>query len=345
VDAPTPVPTTIPTRTPTVKTPSVTTTTPTTQTRTSTTTTKPTATPAPTNTSPSTDIPPSTDTPLSPDTPQSDTPTETNDSLAARSATITRVIDGDTFEVRFANGEMDTIQLIGVDAPEAITANEIPSEYGIPNSSRGHDWLLQWNENARMFIENNITDRKVLVVTDSVSKTRDDAGHLLAYVYYGPDRNTSLGQTLLERGLVRRKTETNYTLKEQYRRLERNARTVNRGLWGFEPKTTISIRDENETHEQTEMTSRSLENTSPSIPSSSSEHATIPTSTLGNTTNKLLTSEHTMNKSSTPEYTINQSSTLVHTINHSSIRGNTANQSSASEYTTTPTPTTNGTSR
>ena len=32
--------------------------------------------------------------------------------------TVTRVIDGDTIEARFPNGEVDTIRLLGVDTPE-----------------------------------------------------------------------------------------------------------------------------------------------------------------------------------------------------------------------------------
>jgi endonuclease YncB( thermonuclease family) len=154
----------------------------------------------------------------------------------ARYATVTRVIDGDTFEVEFEDRE-DTIQLIGVDTPEAVTANETPSEYGIPNSSRGRDWLLRWNENAQMFVRSTTTNR-VLVVTDPTSETRDDSGRLLAYVYYGTDQNTNLGRTLLERGLARQNDNVNYTLKNEYRQIEQNAQTANRGLWAFETQTT-----------------------------------------------------------------------------------------------------------
>lgn len=288
-DASTPIPTTVPTQAPTAETPTTTaptkpttrtpTATSTTQTRTPTATTEPTATSVPTNTTPSTDTPPT----------DSVTPPGTNSSQIARNATITRVIDGDTFELRFSNGETDTIQLIGVDTPEAVTENETPPEYGIPNSSRGRDWLLRWNENAQMFIENNITDRQVQVVTDPVSETRDDAGHLLAYVYYGADRNTSLGQTLLERGLARQKDNTDYMVKELYRQLEQNARTANRGLWTFETKMTISTYEGNITHERAESTTQSVSTISPI---SSSEHSTtatpIPENTTTTTTNRTL---------------------------------------------------------
>jgi endonuclease YncB( thermonuclease family) len=167
--------------------------------------------------------------------------------------------DGDTFEVKFVDGERKTIQLIGVDAPETVAANETPSEYDIPNSSRGHDWLLRWGENAKMFVKNNTTAKQVLVVTDPILETRDDPGHLLAYVYYDSNQNTSttlntsLGHTLLERGLARQvDTETyTYTLKDEYQRLVQDAQTANRGLWAFEMATMTISPEMTPTPEQT----------------------------------------------------------------------------------------------
>jgi micrococcal nuclease len=260
---------TTPTSTDTTRTKTPTSTDTRTPTQTPTATTKPTppVTPAPTNPSTKTPPPPS----------GSVIPSSTNSSgPTAHSATITRVIDGDTFELRFPDGKTTILQLVGVDAPEAVTANETPTEYGIPNSSRGRDWLLWWNENAQKFIKNNITGQQVLVVTDPVSATRNDAGHLLAYVYYGADRNTDLGQTLLEHGFARQDDTANHSLKEQYRQYERNARTANRGLWAFERKMTIFTYTKRTTTERTKAIVQPLRNTSPSILESMTDPIPIP---------------------------------------------------------------------
>jgi endonuclease YncB( thermonuclease family) len=196
----------------------------------------------------------------------------------ARYATITRVIDGDTVKVKFED-RMDTIRLVGIDTPEAVAANVTPSEYGIPNSSRGRDWLRRWNENAQMFVE-NITTNRVLVVTDPTSETRDDAGRLLAYVYYGADQNTNLGRTLLERGLARQNDNVNYTLKNEYRQRELHAQAANRGLWAFETQTT-SEQTGTKMSNQMRMTTHASSNASPLTPTS------------GNSTNSTPTSENT----------------------------------------------------
>ena len=45
--------------------------------------------------------------------------------------TVTRVVDGDTVEARFPNGEVDTLRLLGVDTPETSLGRVTPGEYGI----------------------------------------------------------------------------------------------------------------------------------------------------------------------------------------------------------------------
>ena len=42
---------------------------------------------------------------------------------------VTRIIDGDTVEVRFESGESDRVRIIGVDTPEIFSPNQA-SEYG-----------------------------------------------------------------------------------------------------------------------------------------------------------------------------------------------------------------------
>ena len=103
-----------------------------------------------TGTARSTAEPEPTDSPTTATGTATDTSTETDSGTQAsseggeeqgRTATITRIIDGDTMEVRFEDGEEDTIRLLGVDTPETFTEND-PAEFeGIPETTAGYDHL------------------------------------------------------------------------------------------------------------------------------------------------------------------------------------------------------------
>lgn len=218
-------PTTTPTPTPTA-----------TPTSTSTPEPTPTSTPDPTPTP--TPTPEPTPTPTA--TPES-TPTATPkldspiDGGTARTATITRVVDGDTVEVEFLNGETDTIRMIGVDTPETVASNEDPSEYNIPDNPRGRDWLLNWGRKAKTFAKDELAGKKVRVVTDPKSDKRGSYGRLLAYIYYD---GTNFNRELLEQGLARRYDDSSFTLRSEFGQIETNAQSENRGLWAFEQQAT-----------------------------------------------------------------------------------------------------------
>ena len=54
---------------------------------------------------------------------------------------VSRVIDGDTIEVRYRNGTTDTIRLLGVDTPET-SGGVSPQEFkGIPDTEAGRAHL------------------------------------------------------------------------------------------------------------------------------------------------------------------------------------------------------------
>lgn len=152
-----------------------------------------------------------------------------------RIATVVQVTDGDTFEVRFKNGETDTVRLIGVDTPEPIISNMDPSEYGIPDTTIGRDWLLRWANEASHYATTELEGEQVRVVTDPKSENRGYYGRLLAYVYFDGE---SFGAQLLERGLARVYTGGEFAREDEYLNIEADAQAANRGLWGFEEDTT-----------------------------------------------------------------------------------------------------------
>ena len=43
---------------------------------------------------------------------------------AAKTITISRVVDGDTFQVKYGSGDIDRIRLLGIDTPETYSKNK-----------------------------------------------------------------------------------------------------------------------------------------------------------------------------------------------------------------------------
>lgn len=163
------------------------------------------------------------------------TPTAPIDGGEVRQATVTRVVDGDTVEVEFSNGETDTIRLIGVDTPETNPANEDPSEFNVPDTARGSEWLLRWSEEAKGTAKEDIGGKQVQIVTDPNTDKRGSYGRLLAYVYVS---GSNFNRQLVKRGLARRYDDSQFTLRSEFGQIEQNAQNANRGVWGFEQQSS-----------------------------------------------------------------------------------------------------------
>lgn len=197
------------------------------------TTTPPTSTATPTPEPTSTATPTPEPTPTA--TPKPDSPIVGGD---VRQATVTRVVDRNTVEVTFSNGETDTIRLIGVDTPETVSSNENPAEYGIPDTTQGRDWLLNWGDEAQSFAQDELDGSTIRVVTDPKGDERGSYGRLLAYIY--DSDGTNVNRELLEQGLARRYDTSQFTLREEFGQIETNAQSENRGLWAFEQQSTLT---------------------------------------------------------------------------------------------------------
>ena len=66
---------------------------------------------------------------------------------AQRSAKVSRVIDGDTFDVEFEDGTTDTVRLLGIDTPETQLPNA-PTEYGLITDT---GCLRRWGDLTTQF--------------------------------------------------------------------------------------------------------------------------------------------------------------------------------------------------
>lgn len=126
-------------------------------------------------------------------------------------APVTRVVDGDTVEVRLG-GEIEDVRYIGVDTPETVKPGAAVECFG-PQASRFNQRLVE--------------GKRVRLVFGA--ERRDVYGRLLAYVYLGP---RFVNAELLRRGLARTLTiAPNDRFAERFDRLQTAAARAGRGLW------------------------------------------------------------------------------------------------------------------
>jgi micrococcal nuclease len=127
-------------------------------------------------------------------------------------AHVTRVVDGDTIEVRL-DGKVEDVRYIGVDTPETVKPGAPVDCFG-PQASAFNHRLVE--------------GRRVKLVFDV--QRRDVYGRLLAYVYLG---KRFVSAELVRRGLARTLTiPPDDRFAGHLKRLEIAASRAGRGLWG-----------------------------------------------------------------------------------------------------------------
>ncbi len=153
-------------------------------------------------------------------------------------ATVTRVIDGDTVDIVFRDGETERVRLLGIDTPETFTANE-PNEY---SNITDMDCLDKWGILATKFAVQELHGETVTIVVDPLAGERGSFGRLLAYIQIdGEDFNSKL----IRNGYARVYIEGASSRKNEYVSLQDEAMFMGTGLWGCisssrVPFTTVS---------------------------------------------------------------------------------------------------------
>jgi endonuclease YncB( thermonuclease family) len=151
---------------------------------------------------------------------QSQTITINKPAAALVAATVTRVVDGDTIEVRTAAGTTEKVRLIGVDTPETVHPTKGVQPYG---------------PEASAFTKERLTGQAVQLEMDA--EQRDKYGRLLAYVYL--PNGTMFNATLVDEGYAQLMTyPPNVKYVEVFKALQTTAREANRGLWGLGTQPT-----------------------------------------------------------------------------------------------------------
>ncbi|WP_432776849.1 thermonuclease family protein [Brevibacillus gelatini] len=127
-------------------------------------------------------------------------------------ATVKRVVDGDTFEL--ASGEK--VRMIGIDTPETVKPNHPVEPYG---------------KEASNYTKELLTGKQVTLKFDV--EPYDKYKRLLAYVYL--EDGTFVNEKLVRDGYARIMTiPPNVAMADVFLAAEREAREANRGLWGLD---------------------------------------------------------------------------------------------------------------
>jgi len=145
----------------------------------------------------------------------------------SRNATVVHVVDGDTVDVRFADGSEDRIRLLGVDTPETH-ADVTPGEFeGVPDSEAGRSCLRSWGERASEYAPERLAGESVTVRFDAESDRRGGYDRLLAYIHV---ENQSFNRALLAEGYARL-YDSEFTQRDDYAAVEQRAQGDETGLW------------------------------------------------------------------------------------------------------------------
>jgi micrococcal nuclease len=145
----------------------------------------------------------------------------------ARNATVTEVVDGDTIDVRFADGSTDRVRLLGVDTPEVHVAPE-PEEFeGVPATAAGEQCLQNVGHHATEAVEQQLSGAQVRLEFDPLSDRRGGYDRLLAYVI---QNGTDLNYWLVETGHAR-VYDSEFTAADRYYAAEEQAKAAGLGVW------------------------------------------------------------------------------------------------------------------
>jgi micrococcal nuclease len=155
-------------------------------------------------------------------------------------ATVVDVVDGDTVDVRYADGSTDTVRLLGVDTPE-VYADTDPAEYeGVPDTAAGAACLEAAAEDASAFAERWLAGARVTLATDPAADRRDRYDRLLAYVHVDASATpatagaaaarTDFTYRLVATGHARVYDGT-FSRSDRYYAAEAAAQDAGRGVW------------------------------------------------------------------------------------------------------------------
>ena len=137
---------------------------------------------------------------------------------------VVEVTDGDTVDVAFDDGTVETVRTVGHDAPETDTDNERPEEWeGIDD----RDTLVAWGDEATTYAEDALADETVTLSFDEGEGLRGNFGRLLGFLEVDGDL---YNEQLIADGYAR-VYDSGLRFHDRFWSAEADARANGRGLW------------------------------------------------------------------------------------------------------------------
>ncbi|UOQ43708.1 thermonuclease family protein [Halobacillus salinarum] len=177
--------------------------------------------------------------------------TQTNEEEKV-TATVTKVVDGDTIDISL-NGKEETVRMLLVDTPETVHPNKPVQKFG---------------PEASAFAKETLSGKDIQLEYDGPK--RDKYGRLLGYVWVD---GHMFNQMLLEKGLARYAYvyDPPYTHAKEYIKAQNRAKKEKKGIWsvqgyvqdsGFQDKEAPA---KEQSSENTKDTEEGKKSSSPSV--------------------------------------------------------------------------------
>jgi len=141
-------------------------------------------------------------------------------------ALVTRVIDGDTLQVRLRTGPPERVRLLGIDTPEVHDSTKLDRD--ARQSGRSREEIRALGRLAWEFTKARLDGKDISLELDV--QTRDAYGRLLAYAWLGD--GAMFNVVILREGYAQVLTiPPNVRYADLFLACQREARDHRRGLW------------------------------------------------------------------------------------------------------------------
>ncbi|WP_135365228.1 thermonuclease family protein [Halosimplex halophilum] len=160
------------------------------------------------------------------------------------SVEVVSVTDGDTVDVRFDDGTVEEVRVIGIDTPETGENRRF---------ERVQEWrgvgdpetLVAYGERASAFARERLAGETVTLSFDPSEPVRGTYGRLLGYLEYEADGERSFYNREVVAAGYARAYHSGVTTHDALARAESDAREAGRGLWAeSDPGSTEPVRDD-----------------------------------------------------------------------------------------------------
>ncbi len=153
-----------------------------------------------------------------------DTGNTENNKASNEYYTVVRVVDGDTFELN----DKSKVRLLGIDTPEVYDSQKLDRD--AESSGQDIKTIKKLGKIASDYVRGIAEGKRVRLERDPKNDDKDKYGRLLRYVYL--EDGTCINAKIIKDGYAQVYDKFEITKIDEFRKLQKEARENNRGLWG-----------------------------------------------------------------------------------------------------------------